>query len=57
MRPTTMLDLHCVGFRVEEEPGAETVEGTGFVFQKRRGEGATQWREDESAMLWRSFDH
>jgi hypothetical protein len=48
-----MVDLQCASFRVEGEPGAETVKGggeaTGLAFQKWRGEGATRWREDESA--------
>jgi hypothetical protein len=51
MRSTEMVDLQCNGFRVEGELGIEMVEGRGatrLAFQKRRGEGATRWREDES---------
>jgi hypothetical protein len=34
--------------------GGETMR---LAFKKRRGEGATQWREDESTIRWRGFDH
>jgi hypothetical protein len=38
MRLTVMLDLQCVSFRVEGEPGAETAEGRrqGLYFSRRR---------------------
>jgi hypothetical protein len=43
---TTMLDLQCVDFDVEGKPDIETSEAMGLAFWE---EGATWWREDESA--------
>jgi hypothetical protein len=54
MHLTVMVDLQCVDFRVEGESGeGRGGEETRLAFQKRRGEGATRWREGESTtQLW-----
>jgi hypothetical protein len=59
MRLIAMVDLQCVGFKVEGEPGAERMEGRGFdgarVLEKEgRGHDSMEGRRvgDVVARLW-----
>jgi hypothetical protein len=50
MRPTAMVDLHCIDFGVEGEPGAEMAEGRGG---EERRQGLRFLRGGERARLGR----